>query len=208
MFTIKGLTNYHLSSKLHKCVKPIINLLWFLVNRNKKDFDILSESFSYLWENLKKAQGRVIFTGSNSHKRTRMHWRDVMYSKHYSKLMAYKQSKLCNMLFAKELRRRFADSGVRAFVVDPGLVKTGIGGKQTNGIIQAFWKLHSKRGVSPDYAAKTYVYLVNQDPEQDGLYFHACRPAVYDRRADNEQDAKRLFELSERLCGIRFDGRE
>ncbi len=159
-----------------------------------------------LWENLKKAGGRVIFTGSNSHKKARIHWRDVMYSRHYNTLMAYKQSKLCNMFFAKELNRRFADSGVRAFVVDPGLVKTAIGGKQTSGIVQAFWKLHSKRGVSPEYVAKTYVYLVSQDPAPDGLYFHACRPAAYDKHVDNEQEAKRLFELSERLCGIRFVG--
>ncbi len=159
-----------------------------------------------LWENLKKAKGRVIFTGSNSHKKTRMHWCDVMYSKNYSCLMAYKQSKLCNMLFAKELNRRFSDSGVKAYVVDPGLVNTAIGNKQTGGIVSAFWALRKKHGDSPEYAAQTYTYLCNQMPAPYWLYYHACKPANYDKRVDNEQDAQRLFELSEQLCGIRFNG--
>lgn len=159
-----------------------------------------------LWENLKKAKGRVILTGSNSHKKTRMHWSDVMYSKHYNCLMAYKQSKLCNMLFAKELNRRFEDSGVKTFVVDPGLVNTNIGNKQTSGIVNTVWSLRKKHGDSPEYVAQTYVYLCNQMPTPYWLYYHASKPANYDKRVDNEQDARRLFELSEQLCGIHFDG--
>ncbi len=159
-----------------------------------------------LWDILKKAKGRVIFTGSNSHKKTRIHWNDVMLSKHYGCLKAYKQSKLCNMLFAKEINRRFEDSGVKAFVVDPGLVNTNIGNKQTAGIVSAFWSLRKKHGDSPEYAAQTYAYLCSQMPAPYWLYYHACKPANYDKHADNEQDAKRLFELSEQLCGIRFDG--
>lgn len=157
-----------------------------------------------LWENLTAAKGRVIFTGSNSHKKTRMHWRDVMYSKHYNCLMAYKQSKLCNMLVAAELNRRFGESGVQAYVVDPGLVNTGIGNKQTGGLVNAFWSLRKKYGGAPDDVAQTYAYLCNQRPAPAQLYYRACRPAAYDQRADNEQDARRLFELSEKLCGVRF----
>ena len=62
-----------------------------------------------LWGALQRSGGRVIMTGSDSHKKTRMHWKDVMYKKRYNCLMAYKQSKLCNMLFARELGRRFAE---------------------------------------------------------------------------------------------------
>lgn len=157
-----------------------------------------------LWENLTAAKGRVIFTGSNSHKKARIHWRDVMYSKRYNCLLAYKQSKLCNMLFAAELNRRFHESGVRACVVDPGLVNTDIGNKQTGGLVNAFWSLRKKYGDSPDYVAQTYAYLCSQLPAPAQLYYHACKPAAYDRRADSEPDARRLFELSEKLCGVRF----
>ncbi len=161
-----------------------------------------------LWDSLKAAKGRVIFTGSNSHKHTRMHWSDVMYARRYNMLLAYKQSKLCNMLFASEINRRFAGIGVAAYVVDPGLVNTNIGNKQTGGIVNAFWSLRKKRGDSPDYTAQTYVYLSNHNPRPVQLYYRACKPAVYDKRADSVQDAQRLFELSERLCGMKFDGGE
>lgn len=157
-----------------------------------------------LWPYLEKAGGRVIMTGSNSHKKMRMHWEDVMYKQHYSCLMAYKQSKLCNMLFAAELNRR--QSAVKAYVVDPGLVNTDIGSKETGGIVGAFWNLRRRGGVAPEVPAQTYAFLCSRQPAPEGLYYHDCGPAKYSRRADDAADAKRLFELSEQLCGIKFGG--
>jgi NAD(P)-dependent dehydrogenase (short-subunit alcohol dehydrogenase family) len=159
-----------------------------------------------LWPYLKKAGGRVILTGSNSHKMMRMHWKDVMYKRRYSCLMAYKQSKLCNMLFAAELNRR--QNEVKAYVVNPGLVNTEIGSKETGGLVGAFWKLRSRGGVAPEISAQTYAYLCSRQPAPEGLYYHDCRQAAYSKRADDAVDAKRLFELSEQLCGIKFGGEE
>lgn len=159
-----------------------------------------------LWPYLTAADGRVMMTGSNSHKMMRMHWYDVMYKKHYNGLMAYKQSKLCNMLFAAELNRR--QDKVKAYVIDPGLVNTGIGGKDTGGIIGAFWNLRRKGGVEPEVPAQTFAYLCSRQPAPQGLYYHDCQPAKYSKQADDAADAKRLFELSEQLCGIRFGGGE
>ena len=151
---------------------------------------------------LAQSRGRVFLTGSGSHKHTKVHWEDIMYQSRYSCLMAYKQSKLCNMLFAREFNRRF--SGVKAYVVDPGLVNTDIGSKQTNGLVSWFWSIRKKHGVSPELAAQTYVYLCNQMPKPQGLYYYRCQERAYSKRADDPEDAKRLFELSERLCGIHF----
>jgi NAD(P)-dependent dehydrogenase (short-subunit alcohol dehydrogenase family) len=157
-----------------------------------------------LWLHLKKAGGRVIMTGSNSHKKTRIRWDDVMHKQHYSCLMAYKRSKLAGMLFAAELNRRQRE--VKAYVVDPGLVNTDIGGKDTGGIVEAFWNLRRRGGVEPEVPAQTYAYLCSRQPAPEGLYYHNCRPAKYSRRVDAAADAKRLFELSEQLCGIKFGG--
>jgi NAD(P)-dependent dehydrogenase (short-subunit alcohol dehydrogenase family) len=154
---------------------------------------------------LRSACGRVILTGSSSHKHMRVHWKDVMYKKHYSCLMAYKQSKLCNLLFAAELNRRYAP-GVRAYVVDPGLVNTEIGLKQTSGIVSWFWAWRGKHGVSPDVPARTYALLVGADAPPQGLYYYDCREAACSRHALSAEDAKRLFELSDRLCGHCFEG--
>jgi|AGTN01.2.fsa_nt_gi Dehydrogenases with different specificities (related to short-chain alcohol dehydrogenases) len=156
---------------------------------------------------LQKARGRVILTGSASHRHTRVHWKDVMYRKHYSCLMAYKQSKLCNLLFAAEFSRRYAPD-VRAYVVDPGLVNTEIGVKQTSGIVARFWAWRKKQGVSPDVPARTYAMLAGAEEPPAGLYYHDCREAQCSAQALCEGDAKRLFALSNRLCGYCYESGE
>lgn len=62
---------------------------------------------------LRKASGRVIFTSSESHRRMDVHWDDVMLSRRYNPLTAYKQSKLCDLLIARGLNDHFAHVGGR-----------------------------------------------------------------------------------------------
>ena len=150
---------------------------------------------------LHKAGGRVIFTGSGSHKGCGIHWQDVMFRRHYRPLGAYKQSKLCNMLSALELNNRYASSGVHAYVVDPGLVRTEIGCKQTGGLVSLVWSIRKRQGHSPQVPARTYAFLCRQEQPPAGLYYRNSKPRSYSRSvtADN---ARRLFTLSEKLCGI------
>lgn len=159
----------------------------------------------HMLPSLIKAGGRMILTGSNSHKFMKIRWKDIMFKKRYSCLYAYKQSKLCNLLFAKEFNARFADTRVKAYVVDPGLVNTDIGNKHTSGLVNCFWTVRKRFGVHPDLAAETYSFLVNQEPEPGGVYYYRCQERSYSKQADKLNDARRLFELSERLCGIRFE---
>jgi NAD(P)-dependent dehydrogenase (short-subunit alcohol dehydrogenase family) len=156
---------------------------------------------------IQKAGGRVIMTGSESHKGIKVRWDDVMLQKRYDPLTAYKQSKLCNILFAKGLNDRLAQKDIRAYVVDPGLVNTDIGNKQTGGIVDFIWKLRKKHGVSPEVPAKTYEFILTEQPAPPGLYFYLCRENKCGREVTSE-NADRLFELSERLCGINYSERE
>ena len=152
---------------------------------------------------LKRANGRVILTGSGSHKHMRMRWKDVMFSNGYNPLLAYKQSKLCNMLFARGLNNRYFADGIHAYVVDPGLVCTDIGNKNTGALVNWIWKLRKKHGVCADVPAKTYVHLIEAEPAPQDLYFYLCKPNRYSRQVTKE-NADRLFALSERLCGITY----
>ncbi|MCE5236508.1 MAG: SDR family NAD(P)-dependent oxidoreductase [Clostridiaceae bacterium] len=161
--------------------------------------------FTYkLFDCLKAANGRVLFTGSNSHKHMRAHFEDIMLERHYSCLTAYKHTKLLTMLFARAFNNRFAAQGVRAYVVDPGLVNTNIGLKQTGGLVRFVWELRRRGGCAPELPAQTHVYLASSMPAPEGFYYYRCAPRAYSRRAKNDADAKRVFELSERFCGIRF----
>ncbi len=147
---------------------------------------------------------RVIATSSGSHYRTRMRWRDVMFRRHYNCLLAYKQSKLANVLFTHELNRRLGSvSRVRAYAVDPGLVDTAIGEKGTTGIVKWFWGRRRRHGVTPQAAAETIVHLATSSMLEDPLatYWKECRPMQPSRYSRQDDAMLRLWELSERLCG-------
>ena len=156
-----------------------------------------------LFPYIEKALGRVIMTSSNSHKGIKMHWDDLMLKDGYNPLTAYKQSKLCNVLFALALNDRYSRNGIRAYAVDPGLVNTNIGNKQTGGLVNFIWTLRKKHGVKPEIPAETYVYLCQQASTPKGLYYYLCRERAFSKEVTQE-NASRLFYLSERLCGIKY----
>lgn len=147
--------------------------------------------------------GRVLLTSSASHKGMRMRWDDLMFRRRYHPLLAYKQSKLCNMLFAQALNERFARAGLRAYGIDPGLVNTDIGCKQTGGLVSLVWSLRKRRGVSPEVPARTYAWILDQPEAPEGLSYCRCGVKKTSRHV-NRENADRLFEISERLCGIQF----
>ncbi len=151
---------------------------------------------------LKNAGGRVIFTGSNSHKSMKIRFNDIMLKRKYNPLTAYKQSKLCNMLLALSINQMYNNAKVNAFVVDPGLVSTDIGNKNTGGLVSVVWNFRKKSGEDPKVCAKTYSYLC-EDAVKAGLYHYKCAPAKYSKEV-NTDNAQKLFELSEKMCNIEF----
>jgi NAD(P)-dependent dehydrogenase (short-subunit alcohol dehydrogenase family) len=158
----------------------------------------------YLLPCLKQSRGRILFTSSKSHKLMKMHWTDVMFQKSYRPLMAYKQSKLCNLLLAYALNNRLGDCGVRAYGIDPGLVNTDIGRKNTGNLIRLVWSIRKKRGTAPEVPAKTFLWLCSEATNPEGLYYHNCRMKRYSRQV-NAFQAEKLFALSEKLCGISYE---
>lgn len=131
-----------------------------------------------------------------------------MLRKHYNCLLAYKQSKLANVLFAIELNRRLRNSGssMKAFAVDPGLVNTGIGLKGTGGIVRKVWEMRSSSGSAVDKPARAITYLASEpSARQTGaVYWKDCTPLKPSRFSQREDAGSRLWELSERMCGIKY----
>ena len=160
-----------------------------------------------LMPSLEQSQaGAVICVSSGSHYRTRLHWNDIILRKHYNTLMAYKQTKLANVMFVTELNRRLSSSGsrVRALAVDPGLVNTDIGLKGTGGIVKKVWQIRSRGGTPPEQPAHAIAYLVT-DPSRrltGEVYWKDCRPLRPSAYSQKPDAAKRLWELSERMCQI------
>lgn len=57
---------------------------------------------------------------SSFHAKGEIHWNDLNFKKTYSALDAYRQSKLANVMHAKALARKLANSGIDVFSVNPG----------------------------------------------------------------------------------------
>jgi len=157
---------------------------------------------------LAAASGRVLTVSSMSHYHIRMHWGDLMYRVGYNTLIVYKQTKLANVLFTAEFNRRVdSTSSLRAYAIDPGLVNTEIGLKGTDGLARWFWNWRRSKGDSPEKGAETIVYLASEPHihPPDEIYWKAKKPKQASHAALNRQDANRLWQISERLCGIDQD---
>jgi NAD(P)-dependent dehydrogenase (short-subunit alcohol dehydrogenase family) len=163
--------------------------------------------------------GRVVTVSSVMHEHGRMPWDDLMGTKRYSPWDAYSNSKLANVLFLRELGRRFAAAGARAKSVGchPGYAATNLQsvGPQMGGsaFMGAFLKVGNRFVAQPASAgAWPTLYAATGDDIENGDYtgpggFLAMRgPAVKartSRRATSEEDAARLWAVSEELTGVR-----
>ncbi|MPM62334.1 hypothetical protein SDC9_109200 [bioreactor metagenome] len=148
---------------------------------------------------------RLITVSSDSHYFGRIDWKDPQQTRHYNGLAAYGATKLANVLFSAEFNRRlWKASGVRAFAVDPGLVKTEIGFKNTPPLWRWVWQIRRSGGTMPEGPARGILHLLST-PDNDlveGVYWKEGHQKNESRRALSLLDAKLLWEYSERLCGI------
>lgn len=153
----------------------------------------------------KAPDARVINVSSDSHFLGKIHFDDVNLRNNYHGLRAYAQSKLANVLFTFEFERRKGALPISIYAVQPGLVKTDIGLKHTTSFHGLMWKLRRLFGVSPEEGAETSVYLASAEEVRgiSGKYWDKREPKPAAKRAQNANDAARLWELSKEMCGIR-----
>ena len=71
---------------------------------------------------------RVVTVSSNAHRVGRIHFGDLNFRHHYSKVRAYGQAKLANLMFSYELQRRLAAAGAQTISVaaHPGTSRTNL----------------------------------------------------------------------------------
>lgn len=152
----------------------------------------------------RSTMGRVITVSSYSHRMTPINLKRIANPRPYIGLLAYKRSKLCNVLFSYELNRRCQD--VLALAVDPGLVNTEIADKGENGISAWVWRRRRHKGTNADVPVKTLLYLAQQGQinTSSGYYFRDYKALTPSRNARREDLAKDLWELSCELTGIQW----
>jgi len=170
---------------------------------------------------LRGAPARIVNLSSGGHRFSNVLFDDPNFERtEYSKWTGYGQSKTANVLFSVELDRRLRDRGVRAFAVHPGAIVTELGrhlvredvemlGRARPGGAKMKYKqvpsgaaTSCYAATSPDLEGLGGVYLedchvaeVNDGDAADGVRSYALDP----------KGAARLWEISERLVGQRFD---
>jgi retinol dehydrogenase 12 len=172
----------------------------------EKTFAINHMSYFMLTELLRNnlvasAPARIVNTASRAHRGAKLDFSDLQAQKSYSGLRAYGRSKLCNILFTRELALRLAGSGVTANSLHPGFVNTRLG-EQNKGFGAVVFGVLKKFALTPEQGAETIVYLASSEKPASvsGAYFNKCKETAPTREAQDDESAKRLWQESERIA--------
>ena len=157
-----------------------------------------------LRERLKaSAPARIVNTASAAHHGATLDFDDLQSEKSFRATKAYGRSKLCNVLFTRELARRLQGTGVTANCLHPGFVATRFG-DQTGDLISGFIWLAKFFAISPEKGAQTIVHLASS-PDVAGItgnYFEECRATTPSLQARDDCAASLLWERSTALAGM------
>lgn len=161
------------------------------------------------------APARIINTSSDAHQVASFDLEDLHSGNAYADrslttlihggpaFKVYGRSKLCNILFTRELARRLSGTRVTANCLHPGFVATRFG-DQSEGWFSSVIKVAKPFASTPQKGAETLVYLASSRDVVDvtGEYFYKCRVVTPASAARDAVKASRLWEESARLAGF------
>ncbi len=154
---------------------------------------------------LAASEARVINTSSVAHKLFgKLDIDDLDATRKYTANRAYGNAKLANILFTKELHRRFKDQGLATAAVHPGGVATNFSAGSASYLRFAYGGGMRSYMLTPAQGAQTLVWLAVGQPGLDwesGGYYARRKPARASRQANDGVLARQLWERSEDMVG-------
>jgi NAD(P)-dependent dehydrogenase (short-subunit alcohol dehydrogenase family) len=159
---------------------------------------------------VESAPARVVTVSSGLHEKGEIRFGDLLGEREYDPWDAYNQSKLANVLFARELAERFPD-GVSSNALNPGFVPATAldrqGSLRGRAVLAALSRLPLPSARTVEEGAKSIVRAV-ADPDLEevtGAYLHDGKPVAPSDDAQNERARKRLWDVSSGLAGVSPD---
>jgi NAD(P)-dependent dehydrogenase (short-subunit alcohol dehydrogenase family) len=144
---------------------------------------------------------RVVTTSSDAHKRADLDLEDLNFEHgRFKPWRAYGNSKLCNILFTRELQRRHPELIANCF--HPGVIRTGFG-KNDGAISRVSMAIAGPFFGSPASGARPLVHLALDPIEHKGQYFEKLEPRFPSAPAQDDALARALWERSEALVETR-----
>jgi len=153
---------------------------------------------------------RVVAVSSLAHFWGRIDFDDLQSRKRYNATLAYGQSKLANLLFMRELQRRFEQAGVRGIVAGahPGSTNTEL--QRHSRLMHGIVAMYSQ---APADGALPTLYAATAPDIDGGEYFGPSGafgmtgppgPARSSGASKDMAVAARLWSVSEELAGLKF----
>jgi NAD(P)-dependent dehydrogenase (short-subunit alcohol dehydrogenase family) len=149
--------------------------------------------------------GRVVMLSSAAHS---MGWKegvrfdDLSAEKEYSGIRNYGQSKLCNLLVARELGRRFEGSERRAFGVHPGVIATNLGRNMNMpgmGLFNSLGSLLVLKSIPQGAATETWAAVHPDARSHSGAYLADCNPKKSSKLGADLDLAAKVWARSEEI---------
>ncbi len=162
-----------------------------------------------LIEKLKdSAPSRIVVVSSGLHKYAKLDLDDLNSEKGYDKKLAYNNSKLANNFFAQELAKKLEGTNVSVYCLHPGVVWTNLGRFVFGGIpmlLKPFaFGLARLLMKSPWQGCQTVMYCACSEELEgvSGKYYGNCKEEPWTKVSQNEEAAKKLWELSREITKL------
>ena len=146
------------------------------------------------------APARVVMVSSDSHRSPpKLRFDRLPLDRdNYRAIVAYCQAKLCNVLMANELTRRWGKEGIVANSLHPGtLMLTSIGRRSLAARLLLTAALPFAKSLVQGAATSVYCATAPELEGVGGRYFIDCNQEPASVEANNPEVASRLWELSE-----------
>ncbi|MFJ9565169.1 SDR family NAD(P)-dependent oxidoreductase [Streptomyces fuscichromogenes] len=160
-----------------------------------------------LHERLSASRAHIVVTSSMGHWNGRIALDDLNYERRrYTPFSAYCDSKLADLVFARETARRTSRTGITAVAFHPGVVNSGLA-REARGPANLAYNTRLGRALTIDEekGAEPLVHLAAvADPHSvNGQYFHRLRPDARTSTAAREPRlARALWVRTADMLGL------
>lgn len=219
------LCDFSIQAEIHQAAKKInesydkidvlINNHGFLASEQEETVDGLEMTFAVnhigyflftklLLDNIKAAdRGRIVSVASEAHRAGTFNPQNIQLREGHSPWKAYGNSKLYNILFTKELANQLTDTNVTANCLHPGVVASNFA-QSGSWIMKTLFAIGKPFFVSSKKGAETSIYLATSSEVErtNGAYFKNKKVTTPSSTARDQDAAKELWEISEKLCCV------